>query len=92
MTPTLSSGSGPTRSLTSPSKGKGMQLGATKVPSNIPGGIPDWAEEAAAEVDTSSGTNPWGNDDLMDVNADEDDWSEPLLILKRSIQQCSIDG
>ena len=74
LTPTLSSNALPTRSLTSPSKGKGMQLGATKMPS-IPGSIPDWAEEAAAEFETSQSTNPWGNDDLMDVNADDDDWS-----------------
>ncbi|KAI0717280.1 hypothetical protein C8T65DRAFT_726309 [Cerioporus squamosus] len=74
LTPTLSSNSGPTRSLTSPSKGKGMQLGATKVLSHVPA-IPDWAEEAAAEIETSPSANPWGNDDLMDVNADEDDWS-----------------
>ncbi|KAI8975880.1 hypothetical protein BD414DRAFT_171788 [Trametes punicea] len=51
-----------------------MQLGATKVPSSV-SSIPDWAEEAAAEVETSQNTNPWGNDDLMDVNADDDDWS-----------------
>jgi SCY1-like protein 1 len=31
----------------------------------------EWAAEA--EVETS---NPWGNDDLMDVNADQNDWSE----------------
>ena len=31
----------------------------------------EWAAEA--EIDAS---NPWGNDDLMDVNADQDDWSE----------------
>ncbi|OSD01310.1 ARM repeat-containing protein [Trametes coccinea BRFM310] len=67
----------PTRSTTTAagsSKSKGMQLGATKVPTSVPS-IPDWAEEAAAEIESSQGTNPWGNDDLMDVNADEDDWS-----------------
>ncbi|KAI0743379.1 ARM repeat-containing protein [Daedaleopsis nitida] len=74
LTPTSSSNAGPTRSLTSPSKGKGMQLGATKLPS-IASSIPDWAEEAAAELETSQSTNPWGSDDLMDVNADDDDWS-----------------
>lgn len=79
LTPTFSSPSGvPTRSLTTASaatsRSKGMQLGATKVPSNI-SSIPDWAEEAAAEVETQ-GASPWGNDDLMDVNADEDDWSK----------------
>jgi hypothetical protein len=37
----------------------------------------DWAQEAAAEAEAeeSGQTNPWGNDDLMDVNADQDDWS-----------------
>ena len=74
MTPTPSSNSGPTRALTSASKGKGMQLGATKVPTGV-SSVPDWAEEAAAELESSTSTNPWGNDDLMDVNADEDDWS-----------------
>ena len=51
-----------------------MQLGATKVPTGV-SSVPDWAEEAAAELESSTSTNPWGNDDLMDVNADEDDWS-----------------
>ena len=60
----------------STSKSKSMQLGATKLPASVSSSIPDWAEEAAAEVDASAGANPWGNDDLMDVNADEDDWSE----------------
>lgn len=35
----------------------------------------EWAEEAAAEAEANQ-SNPWGSDDLMDVNADEDDWSE----------------
>ena len=33
------------------------------------------AEEAAAELESTKTTNPWGNNDLMDVNADDDDWS-----------------
>ncbi|CDO75531.1 hypothetical protein BN946_scf184871.g12 [Trametes cinnabarina] len=71
----------PTRSMTTAttggsSKSKGMQLGATKVPTSAASSIPDWAEEAAAEIESSQSSNPWGNDDLMDVNADEDDWSE----------------
>ena len=47
------------------SKPRGMQLGAhkTSVPSALPGGL---AEEAR-----------WGGD-LMDVNADTDDWSTYL--------------
>ncbi|KAH6914204.1 other/SCY1 protein kinase [Coprinopsis sp. MPI-PUGE-AT-0042] len=32
------------------------------------------ADQLAEELATAEG-NPWGNDDLMDVNADEDDWS-----------------
>ncbi|KAI0371108.1 ARM repeat-containing protein [Pilatotrama ljubarskyi] len=79
LTPMFTSpGAVPTRSLTTgggTSRSKGMQLGATKVPTSA-ASIPDWAEEAAAEVENSPGANPWGNDDLMDVNADEDDWSE----------------
>lgn len=58
-------------------KVKGMQLGAQKLP--VSSHIHDhWAEEAAAEAEAeeTNNTNPWGNDDLMDVNADQDDWSE----------------
>jgi len=50
------------------SKPKGMQLGG-HVSSTLSHAA-EWAAEA--EVGTS---NPWGNDDLMDVNADQDDWS-----------------
>ncbi|THH30408.1 hypothetical protein EUX98_g3776 [Antrodiella citrinella] len=58
------------------STSKGMQLGAHKTPASatMHDMAMGWAKEAAAEVDTS-GSNPWGTDDLMDVNADEDDWS-----------------
>ncbi|KAI0093158.1 ARM repeat-containing protein [Irpex rosettiformis] len=66
----------------STSKAKGMQLGASKTPvtSHL---TADWAEEAAAEADAeeSSHANPWGNDDLMDVNADQDDWSAYSFVL-----------
>ncbi|KAJ8076987.1 Nuclear aminoacylation-dependent tRNA export pathway component [Marasmius tenuissimus] len=57
------------------SKAKGLQLGANKVPpSTVAASLgQQLAEEAAAEDGVDS--NPWGNDDLMDVNADEDDWS-----------------
>jgi len=55
---------------------KGMQLGASKVPASASMGkvSADWAEEAAAEAEIGQ-SNPWGSDDLMDVNADQDDWS-----------------
>ncbi|PSR88589.1 hypothetical protein PHLCEN_2v5116 [Hermanssonia centrifuga] len=65
-----------TRNVGSTSKAKGMQLGASKVPvsAHMPA---EWAEEAAAEAEAeeASRSNPWGSDDLMDVNADQDDWS-----------------
>ncbi|KAJ3559364.1 hypothetical protein NM688_g390 [Phlebia brevispora] len=66
-----------TRSTTSGSKGKGMQLGAGKL-ATAPHLAAEWAEEAAAEAEAEEEAmhhNPWGNDDLMDVNADQDDWS-----------------
>jgi len=58
------------------SKGKGLQLGANKVPSSVSMGMlaDQLAEEAAATASLEG--NPWGTEDLMDVNADEDDWSE----------------
>ncbi|KAF8909893.1 armadillo-type protein [Mucidula mucida] len=53
------------------SRGKGLQLGAHKSSSAVSAALIDQlTEEVAAEND-----NPWGGDDLMDVNADEDDWS-----------------
>lgn len=57
-----------------PSKSKAMQLGAHKVPASVAAAalVEQLAEEAAA---AESDGNPWGNDDLIDVNADEDDWS-----------------
>jgi len=59
------------------SKGKSLQLGASKTSSNLAAAsslADEWIEEAAAEND-KEGDNPWGTDDLMDVNADQDDWS-----------------
>ncbi|KAF7375945.1 Protein kinase domain-containing protein [Mycena sanguinolenta] len=61
-------------STPTPSKSRGMQLGAHKVPASVAAAalVEQLAEEAAAAEGES---NPWGNDDLIDVNADEDDWS-----------------
>lgn len=65
------------RAVGSVSKAKGMQLGASKTPASthMPA---EWAEEAAAEAEAEEALqgNPWGTDDLMDVNADQDDWSK----------------
>ncbi len=55
-----------------------MQLGGGKAVAS-PHMAAEWAEEAAAEAEAEEGAmhhNPWGGDDLMDVNADQDDWSE----------------
>ena len=46
----------------------------------------EWAAEA--EVETP---NPWGSDDLMDVNADQDDWSEVVFRLHVNVQTLSSD-
>lgn len=65
--------------------GKGLQLGgAGKARANTEA-IADFARELEDEMNMpggdwgagggGGGENPWGNDDLMDVNADEDDWS-----------------
>ena len=57
-----------------------MQLGVHKLGATSRAAS-GWAEEAAAEAEAEEGAmhqNPWGNDDLMDVNADQDDWSELL--------------
>ncbi|CCL98356.1 uncharacterized protein FIBRA_00351 [Fibroporia radiculosa] len=72
---TLSSPAAPVRAVDSAGKTKSMQLGANKVPASLSANkaTSDWAQEAAAEADTPR--NPWGNDDLIDVNADQDDWS-----------------
>jgi len=58
------------------SKAKGLQLGANKVPPSVAAAAlaAQLAEETAAANDIS-GSNPWGTDDLIDVNADQDDWS-----------------
>lgn len=49
----------------------GMKLGGAKPK---PGA--NLMDELAAELDDDEVANAWGTDDLMDVNADADDWSE----------------
>ncbi|KAJ6593650.1 hypothetical protein B0H19DRAFT_29582 [Mycena capillaripes] len=62
------------------SKSKAMQLGAHKVPASVAAAalVEQLAEEAAAAEGEG---NPWGNDDLIDVNADDDDWSWVFILL-----------
>ncbi|KAG5652467.1 hypothetical protein H0H81_004875, partial [Sphagnurus paluster] len=69
----MSSPASPTTSAQSSSpKAKGMQLGASKRPTAIAATI---IAEQWAEDDSTGNENPWGTDDLIDVNADQDDWS-----------------
>lgn len=76
--------SNPEPSDISNSKSKGMQLGG-HVSSTLSHAT-EWAAEA--EIETH---NPWGNDDLMDVNADQDDWSEMVPCLLLNLQTLSSD-
>lgn len=61
------------------SKTKGMQLGANRVTSSTL--AQQWMEDEADDPwgvpasKSENDDNPWGNNDLMDVNADQDDWS-----------------
>jgi SCY1-like protein 1 len=51
-------------------KGNALRLGANTASSSI---AIDSLVEEAAESATIEG-NPWGSDDLIDINADADDW------------------
>jgi SCY1-like protein 1 len=53
-----------------------MQLGANKIPASVASAA--LAVQLADEVAAAEGVegNPWGSDDLMDVNADDGDWSK----------------
>ena len=62
-----------------------MQLGGSHVASTLSHAV-EWAAEA--EDGTS---NPWGNDDLMDVNADQDDWSEIVFCPLTKLQISTSD-
>jgi len=57
-----------------------MQLGASKAPASVAAAslAAQLEEEAAAEEGVDG--NPWGTDDLIDINADEDDWSEWVFV------------
>ncbi|KAK0461039.1 armadillo-type protein, partial [Desarmillaria tabescens] len=57
------------------SKGKGLQLGATKSSSAAAAALVDHLAEEAEAENGHLESNPWGSDDLIDVNADDGDWS-----------------
>lgn len=74
----------PVKSISSQSKG--LQLSATKSSGAAAAAlVKQLAEEADAE-DTNLDSNPWGSDDLIDVNADDDDWSEIAVAFHDLIQ------
>lgn len=53
----------------------GMKLaGAKKAPGK------SLADQLAGEWEEEDGGNAWGTDDLIDVNADDDDWCMLLLV------------
>lgn len=55
-------------------KGNVLRLGANKASSSIAiDSLVNKLAEEAAEFTTIEG-NPWGSDDLIDMNADADDW------------------
>jgi SCY1-like protein 1 len=58
-----------TASAPPPVRARGMQLGAHKAPAGA------LAAEIAAEAAGDELPGGWGDGDLMDVNADEGDWS-----------------
>lgn len=57
------------------SKHKGLQLGASKSSSAAAVALIDQLTEEVAAESHGFESNPWAGDDLMDVNADDDDWS-----------------
>lgn len=69
ITPSASTFSSP--GLPSSSAPKSLKLGANKHKAVVP----SLADALATEVENDAGSNAWGSDDLMDVNADEDDWN-----------------
>lgn len=65
------------RTTTSPSlsgTSGGMKLGGAK---KTPG--KSLADQLAGEWEEEDGGNAWGTDDLIDVNADDDDWCTYFL-------------
>ena len=55
-------------------KGNALRLGANKVSSSIAiDSLVNKLTEEVAEFAAIEG-NPWGSDDLIDINADADDW------------------
>ena len=65
-------------------KGNVLRLGANKASSSIAtDSLVNKLAEEAAEFATTEG-NPWGSDDLIDMNADDDDWGMLASFSKRN--------
>ena len=66
-------------------KGNALRLGANKASSSIAiDSLVDKLADEAAEFATIEG-NPWGSDDLIDINADADDWGMLASFSKRKM-------
>ena len=79
LTPPINNGSGADSQRTAGfAQPKALQLGGNKP--NAKAVAAQLAEQVAAE---ENGHATWTNNDLMDVNADEGDWSKSLHLLKR---------
>jgi len=50
-----------------------MQLGGSKVQQSV--AALALAEELTEDAAHGKDINPWGTDDLIDIDADQDDWS-----------------
>ena len=79
LTPPINNGSGADSQRTAGfAQPKALQLGGNKPDAKAVAA--QLAEQVAAE---ENGHAAWTNNDLMDVNADEGDWSKSLHLLKR---------
>ncbi|KAF6760083.1 other/SCY1 protein kinase [Ephemerocybe angulata] len=78
----------PTPALERPmtSKVKAMQLGS-KSSSALP--THTLADELAEEISAAETANAWGSDDLIDVNADADDWTSGSTMSSSSLSSLS---
>jgi SCY1-like protein 1 len=68
---TIITSSAPSRSMSSTTTIKAMQLG--KKDTSSAALVAELTEEVVKE---EADSNPWATDDLIDINADQDDWSE----------------
>jgi SCY1-like protein 1 len=68
--------SSPANHATNNVKGKGLQLRAKSHTTTANANLADQLAKEAAASGISEDNLPWGTDDLIDVNADDDDWGK----------------